>query len=261
MKFRCTLLIAICCMGWAMSKAQDTKAYTQGSFIKGKDSMNYRILFPVNFDPAKSYPILFFLHGSGESGSDNVAQTKNGGSLFLRNDVRKNYPSIIVFPQCSKDSFWSNTEFAQDSVGKTKIIFVKGGKPSKAMHALLKMMNNFLDKPYVNKAQVYVGGISMGGMGTYEVLRRKPKLFAAAFAVCGGDHIENVDKYKNVPLWIFHGAKDPLVNPAYSAEIADKLKHIGREVKFTMYADAGHNSWDAAFAEPTFLPWLFSHKK
>jgi predicted peptidase len=252
-------MLAIFCFAMT-TKAQDLKAYSKGIFIKGKDSMNYRVLLPQHFDSAKTYPILFFLHGSGESGSDNEAQLKNGASLFLRNDIRKNFPSIVVFPQCSKDSFWSNTKFEKDTTGKTQIIFVKGGKPTKAMHALLKMVNSFLDKPYVNKSQVYVGGLSAGGMGTFEVLRRKPKVFAAAFSICGGDHVGNVNKYKNIPIWIFHGAKDPVVNPQYSKQVADQLKVIGREVKFTLYAGAGHNSWDAALAEPSFLPWLYSHK-
>lgn len=260
MKSICILLLSIFFLG-TTTKSQDLKDYAKGTFIKGKDSMNYRILFPEHFDAAKTYPILFFLHGSGENGSDNAAQLKNGGTLFLRNDVRKNFPSIVVFPQCSSDSFWSNTQFENDSTGKTQIIFVKGGKPTKAMHALLKLVNSFIKKPYVNKSQVYVGGLSAGGMGTYELLRRKPEAFAAAFAICGGDHVDNVERYKNVPIWIFHGAKDPIVNPNYSKVIADKLKRVGREVKFTMYADAGHNSWDAAFAEPFLLPWLFSHKK
>jgi predicted peptidase len=259
MKSTICLILAFFCFTMT-TKAQDFSAYTKGSFIKGKDSMVYRVLFPKHFNPAEKYPILFFLHGSGESGSDNEAQLKNGASLFLRNDVRENFPSIVVFPQCSKDSFWSNTKFDKDSTGKTLITFVKGGKPTKAMHALVKMVNNFLDKPYVDKRQVYVGGLSAGGMGTYEILRRKPKLFAAAFAICGGDNLDNVKEYKNVPIWIFHGAKDPIVNPQYSKAIADRLKIIGREVKFTLYADAGHNSWDAALAEPGFLPWLYGHK-
>ncbi|MDB5021053.1 MAG: Phospholipase [Pedobacter sp.] len=260
MKFIYSLILAQLCFIMTI-KAQDFSQYSKGIFVKGKDSMNYRVLLPEHFDSAKTYPVVFFLHGSGENGSDNELQLKNGGSLFLRSDVRKNFPSIVVFPQCSKNSFWSNTKFEKDSTGKTQIIFVKGGKPTKAMHALLKMVNNFLEKPYVSKSQVFVGGLSAGGMGAYEVLRRKPKMFAAAFAICGGDHIGNVYKYRNVPIWIFHGAKDPIVNPQYSKVIADQLKAIGREVKFTMYADAGHNSWDNAFAEPFFLPWLYSHKK
>jgi predicted peptidase len=101
----------------------------------------------------------------------------------------------------------------------------------------------------------------MGGMGTFEILRRKPKAFAAAFAICGGDHVENVKKYKNVPLWIFHGGKDTTVPLSKSEAVVNELKRLNRPAKFTVYPEAGHNSWDPAFAEPEFLSWIFSHKR
>ncbi|MBB5636333.1 putative peptidase [Pedobacter cryoconitis] len=243
------------------TKAQDFKKYDKGSFIDGKDSISYRILFPENFDPKQKYPVLFFLHGSGERGNDNTKQLTHGGKLFLRNDIRKQYPAIVIFPQCPEDSFWANVEMSSDSTGKRVFNYQKSGKPTKAMKALLGMIDNILDKPYINHQQVYIGGLSMGGMGTFELLRRKPKTFAAAFSICGGDNIANADKYKKIPLWIFHGGKDDVVPPAGSTAIANQLKIIGKEVKFTLYPDANHNSWDSAFAEPQLLPWLFSHKK
>jgi len=243
------------------TKAQDFKKYDKGSFIDGKDSISYRILFPENFDPKQKYPVLFFLHGSGERGSDNEKQLVHGGKLFLRDDIRKQYPAIIVFPQCSEDSFWANIKMSTDSAGKRSFDYQKGGKPTKAMKALLGMIDNFLDKPYINHKQVYAGGLSMGGMGTLELLRRKPRTFAAAISICGGDNIANVDKYKKVPLWLFHGGKDDVVPPSGSTAIANQLKIIGKEVKFTLYPDANHNSWDSTFAEPKLLPWLFSHQK
>jgi len=241
--------------------AQDFKKYDKGSFIDGKDTISYRILFPEHFDPKQKYPVLFFLHGSGERGNDNEKQLTHGGKLFLRKDIREQYPAIIIFPQCSEDSFWANVQFSSDSTGKRIFDYQKKGKPTKAMKALLGMVDNILDKPYIDHQQVYVGGLSMGGMGTLELLRRKPKTFAAAFSICGGDNIANVEKYKHIPLWIFHGGKDDVVPPAGSTAIANQLKIIGKEVKFTLYPDANHNSWDSTFAEPKLLPWLFSHKK
>lgn len=240
--------------------AQDFSKYDKGAFADKKDTIAYRILFPENFDPSRQYPVVFFLHGRGESGNDNEKQLNNGGKLFLRKEVRQSYPAIIIFPQCPADSYWANVKIEADSAGKRHFDFVKGGKPTKAMSALLGMIDNILEKPYIDKAQVYAAGLSMGGMGTYELLRRKPKTFAAAFAICGGDHLANVNKYKQVPLWIFHGGKDDIVDPAFSMAIANQLKIVGKEVKFTLFPDANHNSWDAAFAEPQLIPWLFSHR-
>jgi predicted peptidase len=251
------LLLSLCCA--SNLNAQDFKKYDKGSFIDHTDTIACRILFPENFDPTKKYPILFFLHGRGESGNDNEKQLSNGGKLFLKPEVRQQFPAIIVFPQCTADSYWANVNITTDSAGKRNFNFIKGGDPTKAMKALSGMIDNMLDKPYINKNQVYVGGLSMGGMGTYELLRRKPKTFAAAFAICGGDNLGNVNKYKHVPLWIFHGGKDDVVKPDYSIAISNQLKIVGKEVKFTFFPDANHNSWDSALAEPQLLPWLFGH--
>lgn len=242
-------------------RAQDFKKFDKGNFIKDKDSISYRILYPENFDPKQKYPVLFFLHGSGERGNDNAKQLINGGKLFLKPENRKQFPAVIIFPQCPENDFWASIKFTTDSAGKRNFDIQTGGKPTQIMKALLGMIDNFLEKPYINKNQAYIGGLSMGGMGTFEVLRRKPKTFAAAFTICGADNLANADKYKKVPLWIFHGGKDDVVPPSYSTATANQLKIIGKEVKFTLYPDANHNSWDSAFAEPKLLPWLFSHQK
>ncbi|TKC04426.1 carboxylesterase family protein [Pedobacter frigoris] len=242
------------------SKAQDLSKYDKGSFIKGKDSISYRILFPENFNPKQKYPILFFLHGRGESGKDNQKQLTHGAKQFLEDKFRKKHPAIIVFPQCGSDSYWANVNINTVN-SKREFNFAKGGKPTKAMHALLGMVEDFLKKPFIDKKQVYVGGLSMGGMGTYEMLRRKPRTFAAAFAICGGDNVANVQKYKKVPLWIFHGEKDDVVPSVNSLIVANQLKVLGYEPKLTLYPEANHNSWDPAFAEPQLLPWLFSNQK
>lgn len=235
--------------------------YEKGSYIDGKDSIGYRVLYPENFDANKKYPILFFLHGRGESGSDNQKQLTHGGKFFLKEDVRRDFPAIVVFPQCASDSYWANVKITADSTGKRTFNFVKGGQPTIAMHALLGLVDDFLDKPFIDRKQVYAGGLSMGGMGTYELLRRRRNVFAASFAICGGDNVANIKKYRKTPLWIFHGERDDVVDPAFSVAIANHLKIYGREVKLTLYPDANHNSWDAALAEPQLLSWLFSHKK
>ena len=249
------LVFALC------TQAQNFNAYDKGNFIKGNDSIYYRILFPENFNPDQKYPILFFLHGSGERGNDNEKQLVHGGSLFLKPEVRKSYPAIVVFPQCPANDYWANVVINTSDKGKRSFNFVEGGKPTKAMHALEGMVKDFLKKPYVDKHQVYIGGLSMGGMGTYELLRRKRKTFAAAIAICGGDNTNNIKKYQEIPLWIFHGGKDDVVDPAFSIAISERLKTVGNEVKFTMYPNANHNSWDSAFAEPKLLAWLFGHKR
>jgi predicted peptidase len=241
-------------------RAQDFSKFERKTFINGRDTLKYRILYPENFDATKKYPVLLFLHGRGESGNDNEKQLTHGAKMFLTADFRKNYPSVIVFPQCASNSYWANVEI--DTINDKRFFnFKKSGEPTKAMDLLLMLTDELFKKPFAKKERIYVGGLSMGGMGTFEILRRKPKTFAAAFAICGGDNIANTKKYKNVPLWIFHGGMDDVVNPQLSYSIYKELQHAGHEPKFTIYPKANHNSWDAAFAEPELLNWLFSKNK
>ncbi|MGZ3778723.1 MAG: carboxylesterase family protein [Mucilaginibacter sp.] len=243
-------------------KAQDNNSFDRGSYINKTDTIPYRFLFPKNFNPKHKYALIFVLHGAGERGNDNEAQLKYGPKLFLNDSLREKYPAIVVFPQCTKGDWWSNTEVKNDSTGKYIFRFKEGGETTPAMRGLLGLISEFLDKPYVDKHRVYVGGLSMGGMGTYELLRRKPDVFAAAIAICGGDNGLNAKIYaKKVPLWIFHGGKDNVVSPDYSITMVNAIKAEGGDPKFTLYPNDGHNSWDDAFAEPGLLPWLLAHKK
>ncbi|MES2417087.1 MAG: prolyl oligopeptidase family serine peptidase [Bacteroidota bacterium] len=240
--------------------AQDLSKFKAAQFIHGTDTLKYRILYPENFNPNQKYPVLLFLHGRGESGNDNEKQLAHGASLFLADEFRKNNPAIVIFPQCAEDSYWANVKIEAVNT-KRFFTFVKGGSPTKAMDLLLKFTDQFLKQPFADRSSVYVGGLSMGGMGTFEILRRRPKVFAAAFAICGGDDVANVKKYKHIPLWIFHGGLDDVVTPQFSFNIYRKLRQLGSDPKFTVYLKANHNSWDSAFAEPGLMPWLFANHK
>jgi len=248
------------CLIISSAYAQDLSKYKKENFIQGTDTLKYRILYPENFDATKKYPVVLFLHGRGESGNDNEKQLTHGSKMFLAESFRKDFPSIVIFPQCAENSYWSNVDIEVAS-GKRFFTFQKGGKPTKSMSLVLNLMDKVEHETYTDKNKFYVGGLSMGGMGTFEMLRRKSKTFAAAFAICGGDNVANAKRYKNVPLWIFHGGLDDVVNPQLSYNVFRELRKLGHEPKFTIYPKANHNSWDSAFAEPTLLPWLFSHEK
>jgi predicted peptidase len=245
-----------------LSIAQSNTAFDRGNFINKGDTLPYRILPPKNFDSTKKYPVIFVLHGSGERGNNNETQLAIGSQLFLNGTIRTNYPAFVIFPQCPSNSFWSNVKIRQTASGKITWTFMEGGEPTRAMTSLMGLVSQIQNKPYVDKHKIYIGGMSMGGMGTFEILRRKPDVFAAAFAICGGDNTLNAKTYaKKVPLWIFHGAKDSIVPFDYSQEMVDAIKQYGGNPKFTIYPNDNHNSWNDAFAEPGLITWLFSHKK
>jgi len=242
--------------------AQQFDLFARESFGSGKDVMPYRILYPDHFHRAKKYPLILVLHGAGERGDDNELQLTHGAKLFLKDDVRKKFPAIVVFPQCPTGSYWSNVDRESISDDKRNFIFREDGEPTKAMSLLLVLIDDLLKKPYIDKNRLYVGGLSMGGMGTFELLSRRPHLFAAAFPICGGGHPNTVKEYaKDVSLWIFHGAKDNVVSLHHSEVMVNALKKAGANVRFTVYPEVQHESWEQAFAEPELLPWLFLHSR
>jgi len=251
------ILIVFLWTGFLSLNAQTKSDFVKTSFVMNGDTLPVRILYPENFDPSKKYPLMIFLHGSGERGNDNEKQLIHGSKMFLDPDFRKQFPAVVIFPQCSNDSYWTNVKITK----KRNFDFQKGGKPTIAMKLLLGYLEDVEKLNYLDHNRFYLGGLSMGGMGTYELLRRERHTFAAAFAICGGDNVKNVKKYKIVPLWLFHGGKDDVVDPQFTKNIAQELEKLKAEYKLTIYPNANHNSWDSAFAEKDLFPWLFSHKK
>lgn len=242
--------------------SQDPGLFQKKWLINKTDTLPYRILLPKNFDASKSYPLVLILHGAGERGNDNELQLVHGSKLFLQDSIRDKFPAIVVFPQCPLNSYWSNVTIKTDTIKKERYFkFHPGGEPTAAMKMVLQLLSH-LSKTYkLKEDRLCVGGLSMGGMGTFELVRRKPKLFAAAFPICGGANAQTAEKLKKTSWWIFHGLKDNVVDPIHSKVMAAALKEEGADVKLTLYPDANHNSWDAAFAEKDLLPWLFSKHK
>ena len=258
-KLNLILCLSLC---FVLTQAQDKSAFVKTIFVIKGDTLPVRILYPENFDETKKYPLMIFLHGRGESGKDNEKQLIHGSKIFLEPGFRAITQAVIIFPQCSNESYWANVKITADNKGKRNFDFQKRGKPTVAMKLLLAYLDELEDLSYLDKQRFYVGGLSMGGMGTLEILRREPKTFAAAFAICGADNVANVKKYANkLPLWLFHGLKDDVVLPEYTINIANELKRLGADYKLNLYPNANHNSWDPAFAEPELLPWLFSKVK
>src|ERR1041385_805847 len=172
-----TGMLGLCLAFPAFAQSPEASRFDRGSYIYKSDTIPYRFVFPQNFDPSKKYALILVLHGAGERGNNNEAQLKHGTELFLNDTIRAKYPAIVIFPQCPANSFWSNVKIGNDASGKITWNFIEGGEPTKAMTALLGLIDQWLDKPFVDKHRVYVGGLSMGGMGTFELLRRKPEWF------------------------------------------------------------------------------------
>ena len=240
-----------------LMSAQEQKFLAE-QFIQQGDTLNYRILYPEGYSDDKEYPLVLFLHGAGERGNDNKAQLTHGSGLFIENTE---YPAIVLFPQCPKDDYWANIESTYSEDGKRNFHFKAAKEPTNALSLAMGLLDQMLGSGNVKKDQVYVGGLSMGGMGTFELLARRPNTFAAAIPICGGGDPDTADSYAgNTELWIFHGAKDDVVPSELSIEMANAINKAGGVASLTIYGNANHNSWDPTFAEPDLLNWLFSKR-
>ncbi len=204
------------------------------------------MLSPLEIEPGKKYPLFTFLHGAGERGEDNLAQLGNGVSEWLgRPEIRQRFPAYYLLPQCPLEQLWSG----------------KGEELSKPGELVLGMIAAHRAQHPIDDARLYLGGLSMGGFGTWDLITHFPETFAAGIMICGGGDPSRAEKVVHVPFWLFHGEKDEGVLPALSHALVAELTRLGGTVRYTEYPDVGHQSWFLAFQAPELLPWLFGQER
>lgn len=203
--------------------------------ITKKISVDYILHFPENYKKAKrDFPLIVFLHGSGERGSDLSKVGIHGPLKYVSSG--KTLDAVILAPQCPEKEVWD-----------TDVIY-----------ALIKEV---VIKNKINFTRVYLTGLSMGGYGTWDLALEYPEVFAAVAPICGRINytfLENASKLKDKPVWVFHGAKDEVVPVSNSEKMVRALKNIGANPKFTIDPDAGHDSWSKPYSDPDFYAWLLS---
>ena len=258
MKKILSLLFVICCFA---ATAQDISLFQKKEYNEAGKMLPYRMLYPENYDKSKKYPLVLMLHGAGERGNDNEKQLMHGGALFLADSNRKNFPCIVLFPQCPADSSWGSVKVDRTTTPFTfKLDYTM--PQTWAMHAIINLTKEVASTESVDRSRIYISGLSMGGFGTFEAVYQYPKLFATAMPICGGgDTLHYNKRVKKNPFWVFHGDADVVVNVEGPRSMVRKLKALKVDVTYAEYPGVNHNSWDNAFAEPTYLSWMFSHKK
>lgn len=202
----------------------------------GTDQLNYLLSLPEGYDkdPAKKWPLVIFLHGAGERGSDIEKVKIHGPPMLVENG--KKFPFILISPQCSTDSWWS-------------------------YEPLMGLIEDAETRYRVDPKRIILTGLSMGGYGTWELGSRHPEKFAALVPLCGGGIPYMTRKIKDTPVWVFHGAKDGGVPIYESQRMVDALKKNGStKVKFTIYPEAGHNCWTEAYNTEALYQWMLEQK-
>lgn len=252
MSFIIYTLILNLAAGCSSTSKLKEKDWSKNTFIttEGEELLYRKYLRKGKYE---RLPLFIFLHGAGERGQDNEAQLQWIAPMLSSKKQVKNHPAILVFPQCPKEDYWAPVE-VNDGVWK----FNSAGSATPTMEQLIELIAQLRNDPKVDSDRIYIGGLSMGGFGTFDILSRHPELFAGAIAICGGGDIKQCPKYQNVPIQIFHGAKDPLVDVQLSRDIYEALEALDAPVKYTEYEDGDHLVWNRAFEEPQLLDWLFS---
>lgn len=201
----------------------------------------YLLSLPDDYDTTTDkYPLILFLHGSGERGND-LDRVKQHG--LAQNVARgQNFPFIIIAPQCPLNANW---EYYRPT--------------------LKKLIDDICQNYRVDTQRLYLTGLSMGGFGTWSLATDYPDLFAAIIPICGGprrelDYPERLKAITHLPVWCFHGDADDIVPLEFSQTIIDNLTEYGGNPKLTIYPGVGHNSWTQTYNNPDIYEWLLSHR-
>lgn len=197
-------------------------------------SYNYLLFLPEGYETQEKWPMIMFLHGASERGSNLDDVKRNGVARVV--EEKPNFPFIVVSPQCPRNEYWT-----------------------------LPQLSALLDRArasyHVDLDRVYLTGLSMGGYGTWHLAAAQPQRFAAIAPICGGGNPNEACNLKNLPVWAFHGAKDRIVPISESEKMVTALKACGGNVKFTVYPEAGHDSWTQTYNNPELYDWFLQHRR
>lgn len=259
MKISTILYLSMCALIPFSANARGphmNEEYAKQVFVdSSNNSMPYRILSPDNIELGEKYPLVIFLHGSGERGDDNEKQLAHGASTFSNPANIDKYPAFVVFPQCKEKSWTEKID---------ERMFMPGApiqEESKSEKLVMNLIEDLIEHNPIDRNRIYIIGMSMGGIATYDLVCRHPEVFTAAVPICGAINPERLSDARGVKFLIFHGEEDDEVPSFCSREAYKALNSLGAEVDYVEFAGMGHDCWSSAFNYPSFLPWLFSQTK
>lgn len=235
-------ILALMCVGLSPASAADadgergrepqSKTFEKQITITVK--LNYLLYLPEGYETAdKEWPLILFLHGAGDSGND-LSRVRRAG-LPPVVERKEDFPFLVVAPQ---------------SPGR-------GWNPE----TLGALLDEVVAQNRVDKDRIYLTGLSMGGFGTWSLAAAHPERFAAIAPICGGGDPKQAGRLKGLPIWAFHGAKDPTVPLERSEEMVRAIKEAGGDVRFTVYPEAKHDAWTETYNNPELYEWFLQHRR
>ena len=206
----------------------------------GKTGLKYLLYVPEEneYDDKRRRPVLFFLHGVGERGTDIQIVKRHGPPKIVEEGGK--FPFIVISPQCPPSSFWKHDDILQ------------------GLEGLYNIAINDLNG---DEERVYLTGLSMGGFGTWAWAARSPEKFAAIVPICGGGKSLMAKALVKTPVWAFHGEKDRVVPRRLSSDMVEAVNQEGGNAKLTIYEDLEHDSWTQTYERRDVYEWLLKHSK
>jgi predicted peptidase len=238
------------------ARAQEPSGFLNRAVTVDGVSHRYQVYVPAEYSRARRWPVILFLHGSGERGTDGLLQTEVGLGAGIRRHVER-WPAIVVFPQAPPEHRWHG----------------------KVAHLALATLDRALREFSTDADRVYLVGLSAGGNGVWNLAYRYPERFAALVVVCGwvmptperreailppdsgAPYPVIAGRIRSLPIWIWHGDADDLVPVEESRRMAEALRAAGAEVRYTELAGVEHDSWIQAFESPALPQWLFALRR
>ena len=234
-------VLAFCCMLLIVrpcdAQSEERRAAKRLALTSGEHTvMQYLLYLPPAYDRTDhNWPLLLFLHGAGERGDDLELVKVHGPPKMIAQG--RDFPFVVISPQCPEGEIWS-------------------------LEVLYSLLEEIVETHRIDKSRIYVTGLSMGGYGSWGLAYTYPDLFAAAVPICGGGDPEKAPLMKEIPTWVFHGAKDTAVPLQRSQEMVDALEAAGGNVRFTVYPEAGHvEAWENAYGDPQLWEWLTKQRR
>jgi poly(3-hydroxybutyrate) depolymerase len=238
-------VIRIACIALALSAAL-AQAATRDDFLYGNaddgSNLPFRYFVPPDYDGSEAYPLILFLHGAGERGSDNEAQLNNSanGAMRLLDDANLALqPVFMIAPQCPTNGWWSGATLA----------------------SAIGLVDQLAQTYAIDPDRIYVTGLSMGGMGTWSAVTSQPGRFAAAVPMSGNGDTNAAASVAAIPFWFFHAANDGTVGVEGSDNLVAALRNAGGNVIYTRYDSGGHGIWPVAYRHPMLFAWLVSQQR
>jgi predicted peptidase len=236
---------------FALAMQSPPAPFAPRMFTAGGHRMPYRLFIPDAAARRQPLPLVVWLHGASGLGTDNTAQISAGGNelgsgLWVRPDIQARFPAFVVAPQSPPNQAWGSTT---------------SGRLTPYGQLVIDLIDALAREFAIDRDRVYVIGQSRGGIGVWDLITKRPDVFAAAVPLCAVGDPRHIGVAADVGVWVFHGARDTGMPVDNARAMVAALKAAGGHVKYTEYPDVAHDVWTRAFAEPDLPAWLFAQRR